>query len=484
MAKITSVIDIGSNSVRMAIFKKTSRFGFNLIYEIKSKVRISEGSYENNGVLQKEPIDRTISVLKDFYQITKDYKSKKLFCVATSAVRDAPNRQEFVQLVKKQCNIQIKVLDGKKEAFFGGIACANLSHLKDGIMIDIGGGSTECVLIEKGRLKEMISLNIGTIRLKELFLDKKCSLKEMSLFIENEIAKIPASFKHENIFGVGGTIRALTKLIIKQSGDIVNMVHGFEIDIKKYSDLIQKIIKAKEEKLIEMGISEERLDNIQGGLLILSLLISTFKAKKITTCGVGIREGVFLADLLRYHHHQFPPNINPSIHFIKDTFPVSKNFPTIKKYALNFFNAIQEDFALEESYATILKTTAALLQTGVMIDFYQANNHASYMAKYMLTYGISHQDRAHIALLLEFSEKKLPKDSDLARYNITNNLSTLQVLSYILAISQILATSKQKEILWEYQNRILKFYGLKSHFLLREKISKVAIPKNLSVIIT
>ncbi|WP_416374823.1 Ppx/GppA phosphatase family protein, partial [Helicobacter typhlonius] len=173
MAKITTVIDIGSNSARMAIYRRTSRFAFHLIYETKSKVRISEGCYESGGVLGQVPMDRAIYALKEFVQISKAHKSRKIFCVATSALRDAPNAKVLLDRAKKECGVSIKVIDGKKEALYGGIACANLSHYKDGITMDIGGGSTECALIQDGKIIDLISLDIGTIRLKELFFDKK-----------------------------------------------------------------------------------------------------------------------------------------------------------------------------------------------------------------------------------------------------------------------------------------------------------------------
>ena len=96
MAKVTAVIDIGSNSARMAIYEKTSRYGFRLIYESKSRVRISEGCYENAGALQEIPMQRAISALREFRAIAKQHNAKKLFCVATSAIRDAPNKAHFL----------------------------------------------------------------------------------------------------------------------------------------------------------------------------------------------------------------------------------------------------------------------------------------------------------------------------------------------------------------------------------------------------
>ena len=117
MAKITTVIDIGSNSARMAIYRRTSRFAFHLIYETKSKVRISEGCYESGGVLGQVPMDRAIYALKEFVQISKAHKSRKIFCVATSALRDAPNAKVLLDRQKRNVAFLLKSLMAKRRRF-------------------------------------------------------------------------------------------------------------------------------------------------------------------------------------------------------------------------------------------------------------------------------------------------------------------------------------------------------------------------------
>lgn len=485
MAKITAVIDIGSNSARMAIFQKTSRFGFYLIYELKSKVRISEGSYERGGILQEKPMQRTLSVLKEFKKIALAYKSRKILCIATSAMRDAPNARDFIRQVQKECGIQIKILDGKKEALFGAIACANLSHRRDGIMVDIGGGSTECALIESGRVRDVISLNIGTIRLKELFFDKKLDLKEARAFIQEQLSLLPPNFRHENIFGVGGTIRAFAKLIIKQHPSAVDLLHGFEVDVKKNAELITKIIKAKEDKLEDLGITEERMDNIQGGLLILSMLTETFGSKVITTCGVGIREGAFLADLLRNHHYAIPNQINPSLQSLRDRFFNVKTDIPIKKTALKIFDLLQDSHRLKEGERALLGIAALILQSGVLVDFYHSNKHSAHLAKYALSYGLSHKERLLVALLVNFSEKKLPKEADLQGLEYLGlDLCALQILSYILSLAKILECVCGSGVSVELSQNALNIVGVRDNFIMLEKINKLTRPKNLSVILS
>lgn len=483
MAKITTVIDIGSNSVRMAIFKKTSRFGFALIYELKSKVRISEGSYNAGGFLQEKPMQRAISALKEFKKIAKAYKSRKIFCIATSAVRDAPNAKSFVQRVDRECDIKVKIIDGKKEAFFGSIACANLSHQKDGIMVDIGGGSTECALIINGKVQDVISLDIGTIRLKELFFDKKLDLKDAKKFVQNALDALPHTFVHSNIFGVGGTIRALAKLIMKQNSYPIDLIHGFEIYTEKYIKFIDRIVKSKEERLDDFGIAEERLDNIQGGLLILLMLIKRFETKVITTCGTGIREGVFLADLLRSHRYVIPNHINPSLQYAIDSFNVGKYCLDSKKIALKLFDLLQADFNLSNESRDILCVASLLLHIGSCIDFYHTNKHSAYFAKYVLSYGFSHYQRIAISVLIAFSDRKTPKDSDIQNYQeLGFDLSALQVLSFILSLVKILEISYDSITRVSYRQNQLIFSGISKNFILIEKIGKISRPKDLSIV--
>ena len=100
MSKVTTIIDIGSNSMRMVVLQKSSRFAFNLINETKSKVKISEGCYENSGNLQEIPMQRAYESLKSFLNISNALKSRKIICVATSALRDAPNSSVFISRIK------------------------------------------------------------------------------------------------------------------------------------------------------------------------------------------------------------------------------------------------------------------------------------------------------------------------------------------------------------------------------------------------
>jgi exopolyphosphatase/guanosine-5'-triphosphate,3'-diphosphate pyrophosphatase len=416
MAKVTAIIDIGSNSARMAVFKKTSHFGFVLLKEIKSRVRISEGAYENGGNLQQKAINRAINALKEFKLIAKSLKARKILAVATSAVRDAPNKKEFLNLAKKEAGLQIKVIDGEKEAFFGAVAASNLLPQKSGITIDIGGGSTEFALIENKKIIDKISLKLGTVRLKELFFDKN-NIKGAKEYIKNELSKLPPHFQNNTILGIGGTIRALSKVIMKKNEYPLDILHGFTYKIEKEEKFIDEVINSDYKNLKKLGFKEERFDVIREGTLILRESLNHINATKIVTSGVGVREGVFLADMLRNSNYMFPSNFNPSIRSIEDIYQIDKKISVYESnLALKLFDILKPIHNLDEKYKNHLKYAIKLSSAGNYIDFYSNHKHTNYILLNALHYGFTHEDRVLISKIIRYHRKKRIKKEYIALY--------------------------------------------------------------------
>ncbi|CAM2770903.1 Ppx/GppA phosphatase family protein [Helicobacter burdigaliensis] len=474
MAKIIAVIDIGSNSARMAIFEKTSHFGFHLLYETKSKVRISESSYQNNGFLQEIPMQRALHALSDFLFIAKTHKARKILCVATSALRDAPNKAHFLSLARK-IGLNIKIIDGDKEAYFGALAALNLLPYQEGITIDIGGGSTECALIQNNKIIDKISLNLGTIRLKELFLDKG-DLKGAKEFVLSHLKTMPSHFKHERIFGIGGTARALSKSIQKQTCYPLDTLHAFEYDFNMYQDFFKTLYTSNPKDLPKLNIKEDRIDSIQGGALIFHLALQTFNAKCVVTSGVGVREGVFLHDLLRHSNGAFPTNFNPSLRSIKDRFINNPYKSKTTKMLLSKLIHSLDNESLKPFYKHTL-IAAELCDIGISLNFYEKNHHGSYFVFNALNYALTHKERLLIATLIRYNGKKIPQN--LEYKELLPQLEILCILNFLLSLSDILSYHKNP--------KQLEFSCIDSGFettinlanlsyTLKEKLNKLPIP--------
>ena len=290
-----AVIDIGSNSARVVIYQQLSSNSFKVIYEEKSKVRIGEGAYLKEGYLQDIPLQRAYKALQSFNsQIIKSPNIYKTICVATSALRDAPNSQEFVTYIKKELEIDINIIDGKKEAYYGSLASLHLLPVENGITIDIGGGSTDIGLIKDSKIVDTYSLDLGTVRLKELFSDKVESIEIVEEYINQALNKIPKHFTSSSAIGIGGTARTLSKAIMKYEGNDSKTVHNFSYNYENYKEFFSKIVLSNNKLLKELGVSKSRLDTIREGTLIWKKVLEKIQATKVISSAVGVREGIFL----------------------------------------------------------------------------------------------------------------------------------------------------------------------------------------------
>ena len=424
----------------MIVCQKSSRYAFSIIYEAKSRVRISENSYENGGYLQEFAINRALKALLDFKRIASALKCRKILCVATSAVRDAPNRDYFLQRVKKETNINIKVIDGKKEAYLGGLAASNLlPPQKEAVTIDIGGGSTELALIKDGRIVETASLDIGTIRLKELFYDKKAEYKELVTYIKEKFTQIPSSFKTKKAIAIGGTARAISKLLMPKDYPLKTL-HAYEYNLLENYDLLEKIASLPILKLKKYSIKKHRIDTFREGVSIFINVLNHLGIKEVITSGVGVREGVYLKDLLRSSAYRFPVNFNPSLRSLCDRFLINEDYANIvKKDALKLFDILKTKHQLDDKYKQELAVSAKLSSIGSTINYYRNNEHSFYLILNGLNYGYTHSQKLLIAFITLYQNKKLPKEAWLQKYlELLPDMKTLQWLSFILALSKCL----------------------------------------------
>jgi len=476
LAKRVSVIDIGSNSIRMVVYERTSRYAFHLLHEEKSKVRISQNAYKYNGALQEEPMERTFNALSDFLQISNSFKSRKLLCVATSALRDAPNKKEFLDRVKKKLKINIKIISGEKEAYFGGIACANLLPTQSkALSIDIGGGSTEFSYINDKNVTNTISLKLGTVRLKELFFDNNDTDGAIR-YIDTQLESLTTQDVH-TLIGIGGTFRALSSAIQQNSNYPLNRLHAYEYSCDTLSDYINKILNANNQELFSLGIKNNRFDVIKPGTLILQRVLHKLNIKNIITSGVGVREGVYLSDLLRNSAHKFPHNYNTSVKYLLDSHIKDTSFSTqLNVLSKKLFDLTHEDFNIDKKYRYELAIAAKIYPTGSNVHFFSQNKHTYYLVQNALEYGFSHQSNTLIATLSKYAKSRLPASSHLLKYkdllpseNITNRLS------YLLSLSISLLSHRPRNIDFDlsFKDGVLSVDSKKVLYISRDAVNKL-----------
>ena len=485
MAKRVAVIDIGSNSIRMVIYEKTSRFAFHLLYEAKSKVRLSENAYQNNANLQPKAMQRTFDALSDFLDIISSFKARKTLCVATSALRDAPNKKEFLSRVKSELKLNIKIINGEREAYLGAMACANLLPFQDNALsIDIGGGSTEFSYINNNNITKSFSLELGTVRLKELFFDNNKIDKAIE-YIDTQLSSLDDTTP-PSLIGIGGTFRSISSAIMTTQSYPLNKVHAFEYSSKDFLDFIEQVLNAGEQELKHLGIKASRFDVIKPGALILQRVFKKFAIKNTLTSGVGVREGVYLSDLLRNSKDKFPHNYNTSVRYLIDSNINDTSYSNqLSLISKNLFDLSYQYCKIDLKYRYDLSVASRLYPAGSNIHFFSQNRHTYYLIKSALEYGFSHSQIMLIATLTRYAKNKLPSQKHIEKYKeLLPDTKTINYLSYLISVSIALLSHKPRNIdfVLSFKDGVIKVDSKNSLYLSKEALAKVSEIEDLKLI--
>lgn len=279
-----SVIDIGSNSVRLAVVSDGKT-----LYKRLATTRLGEG-LSFSGIMKAEAIERTALAIAEFVGQAKAENTDKLYAFATAAVRSASNKAQFLTRVKQLCGLDIDVISGETEAKIGILGALGS---KDGGMIDLGGASTEIIMRKNGETVYAKSVDIGAVRLRDLTGGDKLKLEKV---INEKLAEYGAiSAEDFDMYGVSGTATTLAAL-----------KHGLKVydpAIAHGTVLTRKEVAAYAEKLLEMSVEEicglltvdsRRADIIGGGSLLLAKIMEKLKIEKLTVSESDNLEGYII----------------------------------------------------------------------------------------------------------------------------------------------------------------------------------------------
>ncbi len=263
------VIDIGSNSVRLMI----SENGQTIKKYVKT-TRLAENMEADNN-LQDISIERTACAVSFFVNMAKEQNADKIYIFATAAVRQAKNKQVFLFKVKHLTGIAVDVIEGELEAKLGAIGALNGS---DGGIIDVGGASSEVLIVKDGKTIYTKSLNIGAVKLFNLCGQDKEKILELVKKTVEEYAEIPTT----TFFGIGGTATSIASMDLSLSVYDPKLVHGHVISIEDILQLRNKLLDMSiEEKRNIVGLQKDRAEVIAGGVAIVYEILKRANAQKI-----------------------------------------------------------------------------------------------------------------------------------------------------------------------------------------------------------
>lgn len=286
---IKAVIDLGTNSIRLAVGEKAAAGHLCIIGQQVLYTRIGEGM-GSRGYIQEMPLKRNVEAVKQLVEQAQQWGAETIRLTATSAIREAVNRQEVCRIIGAETGIPVEVLSGEMEAQLSYLGASG-DFLADGqllAVLDIGGGSTELVYPVAGALRRA-SVPVGAVRLAEGQLSLENSNQLLKQLIEQPLPKDAV------LIGVGGTntcLAAIEQQLAVYQGD---KVHGAKLCREQVAAWVNKLLPMTVEQRAKIpGLTPERADILPYGACILLQMMDLLQRAEIIVSDKGLIYGALL----------------------------------------------------------------------------------------------------------------------------------------------------------------------------------------------
>ncbi|MGA6828582.1 exopolyphosphatase [Nitrospira sp. NS4] len=296
-------IDIGTLTCRLLIADLPPGASLKELRSDRRILRLGEG-VDQNKRLSPDPMDRVIQCLREWKEVIDSYAVDACTAVATSAVRDAGNRDEFLRQVKQETGFDVEVITGDEEArrTLLGIRSGLPAGVTDMLALDIGGGSTEFILDRPGQQPVVRSIDIGVVRLCERLLHHDpptiAEVQQARDWIARETKAAVADMKGyqtATFVGTAGTITALAAMAQKLPAYVSARIHNYKLTLATVQELEQTLLSRKRADRIGLpGLEKNREEVIAAGAIIIRTVMETLGMSSVLVSDLGLREGVLI----------------------------------------------------------------------------------------------------------------------------------------------------------------------------------------------
>jgi exopolyphosphatase/guanosine-5'-triphosphate,3'-diphosphate pyrophosphatase len=292
------IIDIGSNSIRLVVYDQLKRSPVP-IYNEKVMCALGKG-LASSGVLHPEGVKLAKDTLKRLLAMSRNMEITSLYVMATAAVRDAQDGEEFTKYLEDTYDIEIDVISGDKEAKLGAHGVAASMHKPEGITGDMGGGSLELVWVESGHLTHNTSVPLGSLRMID---ESKGDRGKLQKIIDKRMDELTWLEDHKaaNFYAIGGSFRALAKMHLTANNYPLRILHEYTVEAKPFLKFVRDITAMPNEKMEKFpGVAARRIPALPGAAMVLERIIEAARPERIVFSTSGIREG-YLYEKLSPH---------------------------------------------------------------------------------------------------------------------------------------------------------------------------------------
>lgn len=440
--RILAAIDVGTNSIHMVIARIQPQIpAFTIIGREKATVRLGDFC-KKTGELSAEAMDRAMIALRRCLEVAKSVNAEQTIAVATSAVREAPNGQAFLQRIEDELGLWINLISGTEEArriYLGVLSGMNFNN-QPHVIVDIGGGSTELILGDGHEPRTLSSTKVGAVRLSAEHVTtdpiSPAEFGELQAYIrgmlERSIEELKAHLnpgERPRLVGTSGTIETLVALNAREKlGTVPVPLNGCELSLKDLKDWTNRLRKMNlAERLAVPGLSERRAEIILSGALILQEVMTQLKADSIVVCERSLRDGVIvdwmiahglIEDRLRYQGSVRERSVIKTAQKYQVNLEYGQR---VAEFALSLFYQTQGKLHTWGEEERILLWAAAILHNcGHHVGHSSHHKHSYYLIRHAELLGFTEMEIETIANLARYHRKNPPKKRHESYRNLTS----------------------------------------------------------------
>jgi len=426
--QLLAAIDVGTNSFHLVIVRVLPDGSFVVVNKEKIGVRLGESPKQIKH-LSDEAIDRGVEAMTLFAHLV-ERAGARVRAVATSAVREAENGEEFIDRVRERTGIEVEVVSGFEEArlIYLGVMQALPVVDRRIALFDIGGGSTEILVGERGSPLYANSFKIGAIRMTQRFLPEERITQEqvdrLRLYIRGELyfaAREVRSREPEMLIASSGTAQTIASMVLTAAGDTIpEQLNGLEIGLEQIRPILRQVIDAPShaKRAALPGGDPRRADILAAGGIVLQTVMEELGFDRFTVSSYALREGIILDTIRKESDARAGTPSHLADQRFDSVLKLGRTFNFdeehgrhVARLALKLYDELEGVHALGKDSRELLEAAALLHDIGYYISHAAHHKHALYLIRHSGMLGFNREEIDVIANVARYHRKSHPKSS-------------------------------------------------------------------------
>jgi exopolyphosphatase / guanosine-5'-triphosphate,3'-diphosphate pyrophosphatase len=453
-----AVIEVGSSAIRMVVGEVGPKSSLRLLENLQKPVAFGKDVF-STGRLGHEIIRHGIEILADFKTVLETYGVKRMHAIATSAIREASNRDNFIDQVFVRTGIDIEVIEGAEENRLELIAVENALHgrfdfdKKSCLIIEVGTGSTEIILTSRGEVTLTRTLPIGPLRLPEQASIGKTDSAGLQRVIKRRVRSIAEEFSREANLGeidtfiaLGSSMRFLCRQLNDQVQDQAVTIHT-----KDLTEFLKSLSKLSAEEISDKyALPYSDAETLFASFLLYASFVSETKAEDILVPMVSIRDALLLemAQLVSgYKRTDLSRQVIHSAKGLARKYKCNEAHATVvAQTALKLFDQLKDAHGLGPRERLLLEIAAVLHDVGLFVSQTSHHKHASYLINASEIFGLRKSDKDIVSNVVRYHRRSPPKATHVGYVSLPRqDRAVVSKLAALLRVADALDASRQQK---------------------------------------